>query len=104
MKNAFGAEEIVVHEKEGRGVAHGKMRVGDSVLEFGDPGPGSSPMPTMFYVYVGSVDRAYQQGLEAGAESVQAPGVAPYGDYTAAFKDRWGNQWYVAEHRGQEQG
>lgn len=102
MENAFGAEELMRADVPGRGIAHAKMRVGTSVLEFGEGNPLGLTTPTMFYVYVADVGKAYQQGLDAGAESVQAPAETPYGDYTAAFKDRWGNQWYVAEHRAPE--
>jgi PhnB protein len=55
-------------------------------------------MPTMFYLYVPDVEASYWRALNAGATSVQQPADQPYGDRTAAVKDVFGNQWYLATH------
>ena len=54
------------------------------------------PMPTMFYVYVDDVDVWYRRALEAGATSIEAPALQPYGERRAAVRDRCDNQWYLA--------
>jgi PhnB protein len=77
------------------------MRLGSSFLELGDPEGVSSSFTMMFYLYVASVDEAYQRALEAGAQSIHPPARQHYGDYVAAFTDPVGNQWYVAEHQPQ---
>ena len=50
----------------------------------------------MLYVYVADVDRSYARALAAGGESMQPPADQPYGHRTAAIRDAFGNQWYVA--------
>jgi len=73
-------------------VMHVKMRIGDSILEMGEADMG----PSAFYVYVDDPDAAYRNALAAGATSLWEPADQPYGHRTAAIRDAWGNQWYVA--------
>ena len=54
------------------------------------------PMPTMFYLYVDGVDAWYRRALAAGATSMEAPALQPYGD-RAGVRDAFDNQWYLAE-------
>jgi uncharacterized glyoxalase superfamily protein PhnB len=55
-------------------------------------------MPTMFYLYVPDADAVYRRALAAGATSSQTPADQLYGDRTAAVKDAFGNEWYIATH------
>jgi len=97
LKRAFAAEEIFVHHgPEGTFVLHAKIRVGGSVIEMGEAHDEWQPMPTMFYVYVDDVDAWYRRALAAGAASMEAPALQPYGERRAAVRDAFGNQWYLA--------
>lgn len=78
---------------------HCELRIGDSRLMLGGHNDGSNAMPAMFYLYVADADESYRRALEAGAESIEAPNDAPYGDRRAGFKDGGGNKWYVAHRR-----
>ncbi len=94
-KQALGAEEIIRFEAGGS-VHHAKMRVGDSVIEMSDLHAGQAPLPAMLYTYVNDVDAAYDRAVGAGATSVAAPAVMPYGDYVGSVADPFGNRWYMA--------
>jgi PhnB protein len=84
----FASPDGVVH--------HAKIAIGDSVVEMGEANGPYQPMPTMFYVYVPDVDAGYHRALQAGGASISQPANQSYGDRTAAVKDPFGNQWYLA--------
>src|SRR5438094_94148 len=96
VKRAFGAEEMEIHREPAGTVVHAKIRVGGSVIEMGEAHGEWEPMPTMFYVYVDDVDAWYRRALAAGATSMEAPALQPYGDRRAAVRDAFDNQWYLA--------
>jgi PhnB protein len=98
LKRAFGAREMAKYATPDGVVHHAEIRVGDSVVEMGEAHGTYQPMPTMFYLYVPDVDAVYRRALAAGAASFQQPADQPYGDRTAAVKDAFGNQWYIATH------
>ena len=96
LKRAFGAQELAKYASPDGVVHHAEIRVGDSVVEMGESHGKYPPMPTMFYLYVPDGDAVYRRALAAGATSLQEPADQPYGDRTAAVKDAFGNQWYIA--------
>ena len=57
-------------------------------------------MPAFLYVYVKDADAAYERAVELGAESLEKPQDTPYGDRRGMIRDRWGNKWQIATHRG----
>jgi PhnB protein len=75
------------------------VRIGDSVVMVSDAGV-RDPMTAFLYVYVGDVDATYRRALDAGARSLEEPRDVPYGDRRCMVKDRWGNTWQIATHRG----
>ena len=95
LKQAFAAEEMEIHREPAGTVVHAKIRVGGSVIEMGEAHGEWEPMPTMFYVYVDDVDAWYRRALAAGATSMEAPALQPYGDRRAAVRDAFDNQWYL---------
>lgn len=96
MKQAFAAEEMGIHRGPEGAIAHAKIRVGGSVIEMGEAHGEWGPMPTMFYLYVDDVDAWYRRALAAGAVSLEAPALQPYGERRAAVRDAFDNQWYLA--------
>jgi PhnB protein len=99
LESGLGAEVLERHDHEPRGVVHCKMRLGESVLELGDPEDHEAAFAVMFYLYVTSVDTTYARALAAGATSMHPPATQHYGEYVGAFTDPVGNQWFVAGHR-----
>jgi uncharacterized glyoxalase superfamily protein PhnB len=98
MKEAFGAEEIAVHESPDGVVQHAKVRIGDSVVEMGEAHGQWQPMPTTFFLSVEDVDAWYERAVRAGATSMGGPTDQPYGDRVAAVTDPHENIWYIATH------
>ena len=98
LKRAFGAREIAKFASPDGVVHHAQIRIGDSVVEMGEPPEKYPPMPTMFYLYVPDCDAVYQRALQAGATSISELVDQPYGDRNGAVKDAFGNQWYIATH------
>jgi uncharacterized glyoxalase superfamily protein PhnB len=98
LKQAFDAEEVERDESPEGAIVHGKMRIGDSIIEMGEAHGEFGPMPTMIHLYVSDADNTYQRALQAGAISTVFPSDTPYGDRSAAVSDPFGNQWYIATH------
>jgi PhnB protein len=98
LKRAFGAEELEKYPSPDGVIHHAKIKIGDSALEMGEAQGPYQPMPSMFYLYVPNVDAVYLRALNAGATSTSEPADQSYGDRTAAVKDVFGYQWYIATH------
>ncbi len=102
LKRAFGAQELSKYASPDGVVHHAEIRVGDSVVEMGEPSAEAQgkypPMPTMFYMYVPDCDAVYRRALTAGATSISEPTDQPYGDRNGAVKDAFGNTWYISTH------
>ena len=96
MERAFGASGVERYASPEGVIHHAKVTIVDTAIEMGEANGPYQPMPTMFYVYVPDVDASYWRALNAGAESVSQPADQAYGDRTAAVKDVFGNQWYLA--------
>ena len=80
-------------------VMHASLRVGDSMLMVSDARPPEwAARPTAFYVYVPNADELYERAIAAGAVSIRAPQVQPYGDRMGGVTDPCGNQWWFATH------
>lgn len=98
LKEALGAEEVLVNASEDGYVYHAKMRLGDSIVELGEAREPSQPMRMAIYMYVEDCDALYQRALSAGATSMLPPADQPYGDRNAWVSDPFGNVWYLATH------
>ena len=96
MERAFGATDVEKFASPDGVVHHAKVAIGDAVVEMGEARGPYQPMPTMFYLYVPSVDASYTRALNAGAASLGAPADQAYGDRTASVRDPFGNQWFFA--------
>jgi uncharacterized glyoxalase superfamily protein PhnB len=96
--NALGGTEVSAMRLPDGTPMHAETQLGDSKVMLGMSAPEFPPLPAMLYVYVADVDRAYQQAVGAGGESLQEPQDQFYGDRTAAVKDPNGNKWYLATH------
>jgi PhnB protein len=97
-RRAFDAKELEFHDL-GEGRVHAEVRIGDSILMFGQGGGQFPLFPAQLYLYVPDVDSTYRRALDAGATSVAEPDDKPYGDRSAGVKDPFGNVWYIATHK-----
>jgi PhnB protein len=95
-RSAFGAETVGRHADPQGVVRHAVMKLEGAAIELGEAHGQFPAIPAMLYVYVADVDRSYERAIAAGGESLKPPADQPYGHRTAAIRDAWGNQWYVA--------
>lgn len=95
LERAFGAEEMAVIEHSGR-VMHAAVRVGDAVLEMGEPDDRTGIPSNGFFLLVENVEAAYERALAAGATSVRPPDDIPYGSRSAIVRDPEGYLWWTA--------
>jgi uncharacterized glyoxalase superfamily protein PhnB len=95
LKRAFAAEEMGVFEEAGR-VMHAAVRIGDAVLEMGEPGGEAPSLPSMFFLYVEDCDAWYRRAIAAGATSLDEPTDQPWGHRAAVLLDPLGHQWSPA--------
>jgi PhnB protein len=102
-KQAFSAEETFRGIGSAGGL-HGEVRIGDSMLMIGGGLPGKefavTPTTVALHIYVKDTDAVYQRALAVGATSIYAPADMDYGERSAGVKDRAGNYWYIATHKG----
>ena len=75
------------------------MALGDSVFMLAAPTDGAMRQTAMLHVYVADCDATHAAALEAGAESVTAPGDQFYGDRAGGVRDVAGSLWWIAERR-----
>jgi uncharacterized glyoxalase superfamily protein PhnB len=95
LKRAFGAEETMMAEHEGR-VMHASVRMGDAALEMGEPVDRAGIPSNGFFLFVDDVDAAYTRAVAAGASTVRPPDDTPYGMRSAIVKDPAGYFWWTA--------
>ena len=99
LQETLGAELLGRYpDAEGR-VMHAAVRVGDSLIEMGEPVGDYKPRPVALHIYLDDVEGAYNRALAAGATSTLPITDQAYGDREGGVKDRWGNAWYLATHQ-----
>jgi len=99
MQDAFEAELLARYPAPDGRVMHAELRVGDSMIEMGEPTGEMKPFGMALHLYIDDVDRAYVRALAAGATTTHPLTDQPYGDREGGVKDRWGNIWYLATHQ-----
>ncbi len=95
LNRAFGAEELSFIEQSGH-VMHAEVRIGDAVLEMGEPADPTGIPTNGFFLFVEDVDVAYAKALAAGATAIRPPEDLPYGMRSAIVRDPAGYLWWPA--------
>ena len=98
LKQAFGAEERECMMRDDGTIWHGELKIGDSIVMFGEAAGPWKPRPSTLYLYVEDVDAAYARALAAGATSLREPTTEFYGDRSSGVQDPVGNFWWIATH------
>ena len=103
----LGAKELWrLADANGR-IAHGEIKVGDSVImladevpEWGNFSPQSSDgSPGHVHLYVDDVDAVVERAVAAGAKLLVPVSDQFYGDRSGRLLDPFGHVWIVATHK-----
>ncbi|MBA2679313.1 MAG: VOC family protein [Ktedonobacteraceae bacterium] len=93
----FDATPLRSFPGENGKLAHGEVRIDDSVLMFCDAVEGWPAVPAHVHIYVADVDATYVRGLEAGATAVQSPVQKDDPDKRGGFQDAGGTTWWIGQ-------
>jgi len=96
LQNGLGAKEISVHRDSGGRIMHAELKLGDSMLEFGEASQQWPAMKLSLHVYVPDTDAVYRQAVAAGAKTLREPRNEAYGERSAGVEDPAGNVWWIA--------
>lgn len=97
LVQVFGAETLRMIPGDAGKLAHGEVRIDDSVLMLTDAVEGWPATPSHVHIYVEDVDAIFERALAAGAASVKRPvqGVDDM-DKRGGFTDAGGTTWWVS--------
>lgn len=97
LVQVFDATPLRSFPGEAGKLAHGEVRVDDSVLMFCDAMEGWPAVPAHVHVYVADVDATYARALAAGATPVQEPVQKDDPDKRGGFRDAGGTTWWIGQ-------
>ena len=92
----FGAVPLRIQPRDDK-VAHGEVRIDDTVVMLTDGAEGWPPIASNVHVYVKDVDATFQRAIAHGATSVQEPVQKGDDDKRGGFRDNGGTTWWVAQ-------
>ncbi len=85
----------MIHGTDGR-IAHGEIRIDDTVIMLTDAVEGWPATPSHVHVYVEDVDKTFERAVAAGASVVQQPVQEGDTDKRGGFTDNGGTTWWVS--------
>lgn len=77
-------------------LAHGEVRIDDTVLMFTDAVEGWPATPSHVHIYVEDVDKTFARAIDAGAIVVKQPVQDGDTDKRGGFTDAGGTTWWVS--------
>ncbi|WP_072389426.1 VOC family protein [Hyphomicrobium sp. CS1BSMeth3] len=104
LVRVFDAELLRQYTRDDGKLAHGEIRIGDTVVMLSDPTDGWPVVRSHAHVYVPDVDATYARAIAAGAEPVQAPVQKGDEDKRGGFRDAGGTTWWIATQVGNQTG
>jgi PhnB protein len=96
LESAFDAKVLSRTPGPEGTIMHAEIRIGDSIIEAGDPHGPWMPMDAFLHLYVDDVDAVYRRATELGARSLMEPKDQPYGERGGLIADPAGNLWFIA--------
>ena len=98
LEETFQAEAVEKHAGQDGSIAHGKVRIGNTVVELSEGRAPWGPRAVSHHYYVENCDQVFAQGLANGCSVLQPMADQFYGDRSGSLLDPWGNHWYIASH------
>lgn len=96
LVHVFNAEKLrMIPGSEGK-IAHGEVRIDDTVIMFTDAVEGWPATPSHVHIYVEDVDAIFNRALAAGATAVKQPVQEGDTDKRGGFTDGGGTTWWVS--------
>ncbi len=97
LKAALGAQELFRMARPGSdAIMHAQLRIGDAMVEMSDATAEFPARACVNILYVTDVDATYAQAMAAGAHSLSAPEMKPFGDRDAGFRGPGGVTWWIS--------
>lgn len=97
LVQVFDATRLRMVDRDDGSLAHGEVRIDDSVVMLGTAMDGWPALPSHIHLYVSDVDGVYRRAIAAGAAPLQEPVVKGDPDKRGGFRDAWGTTWWVAQ-------
>jgi PhnB protein len=101
-EQVFGAEVLMRNDGPDGSVIHCDLKIGDSVLQMGDPNPqwglavpNAEQITASLGLYVEDCDAVFAKAVEAGATVREEPSVFLTGDRYASIADPFGRRWSI---------
>lgn len=92
----FGAQALrMIPGNDGK-IAHGEVRIDDTVVMLTDAVEGWPATPSHVHIYVEDVDTIFERALAAGATIVKRPIQEGDSDKRGGFTDAGGTTWWVS--------
>jgi PhnB protein len=90
----------------GKGVMHGEIKIGDSIIFLADEFPNTSlaspeklgGTTVSFHLYVPDADALFNQAVAAGAKVTMPMSNMFWGDRFGKLTDPFGHDWSIATH------
>jgi PhnB protein len=96
LVRVFSAEPLrVIPGRDGR-IAHGEVRIDDTVVMLTDAIEGWPAVPSHVHIYVKDVDKTFERAVAAGAFVVKQPVQEGDADKRGGFTDTGGTTWWVS--------
>jgi PhnB protein len=102
-QRAFDADVLSRHDMPDGLVAHAELRIGDSILQLGDPIPDfgmvapadTEQISASLVLYVEDVDTVFARAVEAGATVREPVQDFVTGDRYGSIADPYGRRWAI---------
>lgn len=95
LKAAFNARERSCHRRDDGVIMNAEIEIGNSLVMLAQAGDRWKSLPAAVFVWVPEVDATYENAVNAGAKSEEAPGDKPYGHRSAGVIDANGITWWI---------
>lgn len=92
----FAAEPLRIIPGSSDKIAHGEVRIDDTVIMLTDAVEGWPATPSHVHIYVADVDKIFERAVAAGASVVKQPVQEEDGDKRGGFMDEGGTTWWVS--------
>lgn len=96
LVRVFGATPLRMISGGDNKIAHGEVRLDDTVIMLTDAVEGWPANPSHVHIYVKDVDATFAQAIAAGASVVKHPVQDGDADKRGGFMDAGGTTWWVS--------